>query len=212
MVRIYETRDVYELEELDMSPRGKKWYDFIGGTKNIRCFLVDDNITRCQFKNEHQDLLDKCLENVYDNNNIIVNQDCSYAIPGFYIVAFNDKNRPTINELDYLSLFRMVFIFKVIRKAILELFGIETVKIYHEEKVNKLSIVHFWIVPVHSEVMENPGIRNKMSEYFNMFKFVKEKYKILDYNEKLKNYFYENKIIDKDNDLITKLKETEWNF
>ncbi len=38
MVRIYETMDVYGhgLEELDMSPRGKEWYDFIGGTKNIR--------------------------------------------------------------------------------------------------------------------------------------------------------------------------------
>ena len=36
--------------------------------------------------------------------------------------------------------------------------------------------------------------------------------RILCYNDKLKNYFYENKIIDKDNDLITKLKETEWNF
>ena len=36
--------------------------------------------------------------------------------------------------------------------------------------------------------------------------------RILCYNEKLKNYFYENKITDKDNDLITKLKETEWNF
>lgn len=211
-IKIYKTQDVYELNELDQPLKNTKWYDFLGGTKNLRCFLVDDNVKRCEFKEQYQNILDKTLENIYDNQNIIVNQDCSYAMPGFYIVAYNDKNFSTINELDNKSLFRMIFIIKTIRKALLDLFDIQTVKIYHEEKVNKLSIVHFWIVPVHNRIMKNPGIRNKMNEYFNSFKFINERENILLYNEAIKNYFNENHILEKDNILLKKLGEIKWNY
>jgi hypothetical protein len=38
MVKIYKIIDVEKIEDLEKPENNKKWYDFIGGSKNLRCF------------------------------------------------------------------------------------------------------------------------------------------------------------------------------
>jgi diadenosine tetraphosphate (Ap4A) HIT family hydrolase len=207
MVKIYETKDVYKKEELEKPEDNKKWYDFIGGSKNLRCFLVDDYIVRSQIKIENSELLDKTLKPIYENKNIAITQDCSYAVPGFYVV----RSKTQIATIDIAGneiLCRMIFIIKNIRKALKELFNIEVAKIYSEEKNSKTSNLHFWVLPIHNEyLIDNPGIqRSNLRNYLDKFNFQENKENILKYNESMRKYIEDINLLEKDNELFNLLK------
>jgi diadenosine tetraphosphate (Ap4A) HIT family hydrolase len=169
--------------------------------------LVDDYIVRSQIKSENFDLLDETLKPIYENENISVTQDCSYAVPGFYIVR-SKKQIATIDLASNEMLCRMIFIAKIIRKALKELFNIRLAKIYSEEKNSKTSNTHFWVLPIHNEyLIDNPGIqRSNIKHYLEKFNFRENRENILKYNESIKKYIEDINLLEKDNELFNLLK------
>ncbi|HSQ97839.1 MAG TPA: hypothetical protein VLL98_03925 [Rickettsiales bacterium] len=207
MVRIYKTKDVYKIDELEKPENNKKWYEFIGGSKNLRCFLVDDYIVRSQIKIENSDLLDEVLKPIYKNKDIFIAQDCSYSVPGFYVVS-SITQLASVDLANNDKLCRMIFIVKNIRKALKELFNIKVAKIYSEEKNSKTSNIHFWVLPIHNEyLVNNPGIqRSNIRSYLDMFSFQENRENILKFNEKMRQYIKDVNLLEKDNELFDLLK------
>jgi hypothetical protein len=156
-IKIYDIIDVYKISELPEIPKGKKFYEFLGGEKNLRCYIVDDFITRAEFISENESLLDTCLKPIYLNNNIRVAQDTTYAIPGFYIVN-PEYQIPAFDKDKNQMILRLTFIARTIRRGLRETHNINTAKIYCEEKITRSSNIHFWVLPVHRKIMDNPRI------------------------------------------------------
>lgn len=135
--------DVNNLTELPELPKGLRFFDFIGGTKELRCFVATEDMPRNQFIEEYEDSLDACLKPIYKFNGICVKQDASYALPGFYIISPTNHYR-SIDEIDEITHLRLFFILREIRKAMREVLQIEHIHLYYEEKKSKSCNVHYW--------------------------------------------------------------------
>lgn len=214
MVKIYKIQDVYKKDELEEPEGDKKWYDFIGGSKNLRCFLVDSCVVRSQIQTENLDLLDESLKPIYRNKDIFVAQDCSYAVPGFYVIS-SIKQVATINLASNEKICRMVFIAKNLREGLQELFNIQVAKLYCEEKtsktsntINKTSNLHFWILPIHNEyIASNPDVqRSNVKNYLEKFNFKENRENILKFNESMRKFINKIDLLKKDNELFDLLE------
>lgn len=193
--------DVNHLSELPILPEELAFLDFIGGTKELRCFVVSKNMPRNQFIEENEHLLDECLLPIYKYKGICVKQDASYPLPGFYIVSPIGHYR-SLDEVDEVTHLRLFFILREIRKAMREVLQIEHIHIHYEEKMNKTCNVHYWLLPI-NDMHQQPRLYDfKIRAYLESFRFAENRDKIILYNEKLKKHLIENHLTERDENLL----------
>ena len=177
--------DVTKLEDLPPLQEGYRYFDFIGGTKEYRCFRAPIDLSRGTFMNQHGHLLDECVQPIYKHNGITISQDTSCPLPGFYIVS-PDKQFRSIDEVDPITHQRLSFLTREIRKLMREHLNIQFTHIYYEEKANKGCHVHYWILPI-NDIKQNPRLyKFDVKDYMDQFTFRDNKQTILDFNKKMK--------------------------
>lgn len=187
----------YDVENLEQLPKLKdsktRYLDFIGGTKEIRAFVVPYDLARTDFIKENKHLIEtKIFEPIYENKGIVITSDMSYALPGFYVLSF----KSFIHHCDSIPnnlIMRTGVLLKYLRKAMKKALGIECCNLYSDEKRRKSNVLHYWIVPKHAEFLED-GIDHKLininlEKYLNNFKYSENKDKMINYNIKIKEYF-----------------------
>ena len=197
--------DVNDLSELPSLPKGLRYFDFIGGLKEFRCYIVSENMARSRFMGKYEELLDECLKPIYKNEGIIVKQDASFGLPGFYIVSFL-KHYGSLDEIDEVTYLRAQLIVREIRKGMRERLGIQFTHIYYEEKKGISVNVHYWIVPV--DVERYPRLyKFDVKEYLDQFLYSQNKEKILKFNKMMKEYLKEIDLLNRDNQLASELNK-----
>ena len=196
--------DVNNLDELPTLPKGMRYFDFIGGSKEFRCYIVPEDMPRNKFMEEQEALFDDCLKHIYKNRGIIVKQDASFALPGFYIVSFLDHYR-SLDEADEVTYLRLFFIMREIRKGMRQKLGIQFTHIYYEERNVKSHNVHYWIVPI-NDIEKHPRLyKFDVKQYLEQFLYSENKDKIIQYNTLMKEYISEINLLERDNELHFKL-------
>ena len=194
--------DVVNLAELPHAPQGSRYLDFIGGAKEIRCYLVPEDLPRNRFMDEYKDQLDPCLTPIYENRGVYVTQDPSFPLPGFYIVSHREHFR-SLDAMDDTTHLRLLLVLREVRKGMREALSISHVHVYYEEKANKSCNVHYWILPIR-DIEKFPRIYDfNVKTYLSQFSFLKNKAAILQNNEKMRKYLQEAKLLQKDNALLT---------
>lgn len=173
--------DVYELSELPELNGNYRYMDFLGGTKQFRCYVVQKELPRCLFMENHRKELDEILQPIYMDEDICISQDASYALPGFYIVSFR-KHYTNINDLDMQMFMKLSCWTKEIRNAMKNALNLEYVNIYYEEKTSKSANVHYWLMPVETINGEVPKL------HFFPIKTYLENFSLKDNYEKIKKY------------------------
>ncbi len=192
--------DVYTTKELPKPPDGYRYLDFLGGTKELRCFLVPFDYPRCDFFKEYFHLLDKCLKPIYSNKGIFVRQDASFPVPGLYIVSY-DEQFSAFDFIDDNTYMRTSLVIKKIREGMRSCLGINYIHMHYEEKKEKSCNVHYWLMPI--DQVETPIIfKLNIMDYLRGFSFAKEREKILEYNEKMEQFLQKIDLIGSDDRIV----------
>ena len=201
--------DVYDIEKLPKLQTNKRYLEFLGGTKNYRCFIVENNYPRCDFYKEHLELIDKVLHPVYQNRGIVVTQDNTFPIPGFYIISY-DKQYKNITDVPESLIIRTSYIIKIIRKIMSDKLKIEFVNIYYEEKNTESANVRYWIMPKSEKInLSEKLYETNMKEYLNSFDFIETKKEILKYNNIVRKELIKINYKKFDDELYNKIEHRE---
>ena len=197
--------DVNHLRELPKLDCKHRYLDFLGGTKQYRCYIVSNDLPRCIFMEKYRDKLDKILSPIYIDKDICISQDASYALPGFYIISLRNHYR-NITEINYRLFEKINFWVYEIRNAMKDVLKIEYVNVYYEEKSSKSANVHYWLMPVITKENVAPQLHHLcLRDYLEQFKLSENKKQIENYNKKMKKYITENKISEKFVRMVTQL-------
>lgn len=181
--------DSYRMGCHKRTKRNYRYLDVMGGSKNVRYFLVPENFPRNEFNNRYQYVLPKCLIPIYDHKGIKITQDNSFAVPGFYIISF-EKQFASIKDLPDLLVKRSSLLLKYLRKGLFESLGIKYTNIYYEEKISKSCNIHVWIVPKLGEFNFNKKLYDiKLNKYLKSFKYLDTKEQMSNYNNIMRDYF-----------------------
>lgn len=179
----YDYIDVDNLEELPILDSKMRYLEFLGGIKTYRCFIVNKDLPRCDFYKNNLELIEPFLHPVYQNRGILVAQDNTFALPGFYIISYDKKYNSVADLPESLSI-RTSYLIKQIIKIMKESLNVKYVNIYYEEKNTKSNNVHFWIMPkVNKEQLSEKLYDLNMKEYLYSFKLEETKSKIIEYNK-----------------------------
>jgi len=187
---IGKSLEVYSLEELPRIKEQLKFFACIGGNRNYQCFLESKQLSRAEFMNIYQARLDPCHVPIYEDNDIVIRQDAFIPIPGFYIIA--TKN--VYKKISYMemSIYQKCLRYSSLVKSSLESeFGINRVYMYYDEHYNKPSSTHFWVMPIHEEIIHknnlNPTILNyDIWKYQELFEFQYYRDNIYEVNDVMK--------------------------
>lgn len=202
MHKYYDVNDLSELPQLSEQFR---YFDFIGGTKELRCFVVSRDLARNKFMEQNKELVEECLRPLYENKGIVVKQDASFALPGCYIVSLL-KHYRSLDEIDELTFIRAQLILREIRKGMRERLGIHYTHIYYEERNVLSHNVHYWIVPI--DIENYPRLYNMdIKKYLDQFLFSQNREKIIQNNALLQTYIYDVNLLKRDNDLESLLNK-----
>ena len=198
--------DVNSLSELPPPSQGERFFDFIGGEKEVRCFLAPEDMSRGTFMAEHRYLLGEALQPIYNHNGICVSQDTSCPLPGFYIVSPVEQYT-SMDKVDEVLHIRLSFVVREVRKAMREVLGIEYTHVLYEEKASKGCHVHYWILPI-DDINKHPRLYEfDVKAYMDQFSFKENKEKICTYNAKMRDHFKQINLMKRDDETTQKLKE-----
>jgi len=200
--------DVYSVSELPSAEKGCRYLDFLGGTKNLRCFLVPYDMPRCEFFSRYSVLLDETMQPIYEKDGILVRQDASFALPGFYVLSYT-KYFNSFDKLDDIIYMRSFFLIKKIRYGMRDRLNIPFIHMYYEEKTEKSCNVHYWLMPILTDNSQHTPIIYdiEIKKYLSRFSFQNEKKSILLYNNVMKDYIKEINLNQQDDDLKSKLQQ-----
>jgi len=144
---------------------------------------------RIEFVTEHEDRLDDTLRPIYRSPVVMVRQDASYALPGFYVVSPTSHFR-ALDELDELSHLRLQLVIRHVRAAMRKVLGVREIHLHYEEKPDLSTNVHYWLVPMRYDVAV-PGdvlARLDIKTYLSQFRFAEERANILSANERMRDW------------------------
>lgn len=175
--------DVDTRSDLPRPPRGMRYLDFLGGTKELRCFLVPYDYPRLQFLNFSEELLDPSLLPIFEDNGIVLRQDASYAVPGFYVIGFRKQYR-SLDEMPQRKFLKAFAILHRARTIMREVLNIEHIHVYYEEKPAKSCSAHFWLLPIYEEAGRDVPIIYDINlrSYLETFRFSERRGDILSAN------------------------------
>jgi hypothetical protein len=138
----------------------------------------------------------------------VVRQDASYALPGFYIVSFDEQFRaldempPSLHALAW-------FVIREVRSAMRNALGIDYAHLYYEEKPARSTNVHYWLLPL--DVADaQPISRLRLKEYLGRFRCSERRRDIYDYNRRIRRHLVGYGVAERARVLTTQLalKET----
>lgn len=196
--------DVEKFDDLLPAPKGKRYLDCLSDPKGLRCYLVPENMTRGEFLEKYEDMLDERLLPIYINQGICIRQDSSFPIPGFYIVH-PVTSYTCFDLLDDTLHLRTFFVIKVLRKAMRDILGISHIHMYYHEKLHKNGDVHYSLLPLYNITRNDVLLRFTLKKYLDQFSYQKENQKILEYNNKIKRHFQKIHLVSQDNQLLKTL-------
>lgn len=185
---MYDFFDVSQRSEVTPELPGTRYFDCIGGTKEKRYFIAPEHVSRGEFLENNEHLLDDCILPIFKQANICVRQDPSFPIPGFYIISpaghykALDRMEEDLNSL-------LFFVLYHIRKGMREELNIQFINIYYEEKPRRSCNVHIILLPILLDPY--PRLYDlDLNAYLGTyeFSFRKNRETILEYNKKMKNY------------------------
>ena len=212
----FEEPIYYDVDNLKQLPKLEnpktRYLDFIGGSKEIRAFVVPYDLPRTDFIKENKELIEtEIFEPIYENKGIVITPDMSYALPGFYVLSYKSFIHHCDSIPDNLIM-RTGVLLKYLRKAMKDALGIECCNLYSDEKRRKSNVLHYWIVPKNPEYLQE-GLDQKLininlSEYLSCFKYSINKDKMLDYNTKMRKYFDEINLKEIDNSIFDLAKRS----
>lgn len=209
MNKKYDYVDVNKLEELPIISEDKRYLEFLGGNKKYRCFIVDKALPRCEFYKYNSDLISEFLQPIYKNRGIVVAQDNTFPIPGFYILSY-EKQYNSIDELPTSLALRTTSLIQEIRKIMREKLKIKFVNIYYEEKNAKSNNVHYWIMPKTDKINSKDKLYElDMKSYLESFDLQDNKTKITEYNKLIRNELEKNNYKKIDNELYNQFEKVE---
>lgn len=203
-VIFYDVNSLSELPKIE--DENFRYLDFIGGTKEIRAFLIPISFPRKDFMIKYSNLIDnKLFAPIYDNKGILIATDTSFAVPGFYVLSYKDY----INRCDNISdnlMMRTGILIKNLRKGMKEILNFECCALFSEEKKNGATPLHYWILPKYAELLEK-GIDQKfwtedINKYLRSFKYSEYRDKMIECNEKMRQYFEDIDLKTKDNEIF----------
>jgi len=178
--------DVANKNDLPAAPPGFRYLDFLGGTSRLRCYLVPEATPRNLFLDTATDF-DECHTPVYDHAGVVVRQDSSYALPGFYIVSFRHQYR-AIDAIDLSMSLRAGLVIQDVRRAMRQELAIKYVHLHCEEKADESCNVHYWIMPVASEPGDKSTALTRLDikKYLQTFDFQMTRDTIIDFNVRMR--------------------------
>ena len=181
--------DTDDKHSLPPPPVGMRYLDFLGGTKRIRCYLVPEDMPRLVFLRDYSELLDPALLPVFECDSVSVRQDTTYALPGFYIVSLQEHLQ-AFDQMDRATYMRMMQAVFHTRQGMRDKLGIEHIHLHYEEKPSASANVHIWLMPVDFARFgkETLLVNLDLRAYLTSFDFSKERKKILDFNQKVRQY------------------------
>ena len=196
--------DVEKREDFPNEPKGKRYIHFYGGTKNYRGYLVPEDLSRADFMEQYKEYIPEQNIPIYENNGIILRADPKFPCPGFYILSLN-KTYKAFDLLDDITFIRFSFILKKAKEGMRKELGINYAHLLSNEKSDPYVNVHFWLVPVNGTT--SPDLLDfNVKEYLESFTPKENVKKIIEYNNKMKEYFKKIKLVEQDNELTNKLK------
>lgn len=185
--------DVDSMQELPpLTDAGKRYLDFLGGTKNLRVFVIPRDLPRVNFMKLFPQLIErKLFKPIYENKGISIMPDMSYAVPGFYVISYNHYFYHC-DSIPESVMMRTGVILKYLRKGIEEALGIECCSLYQDDKKRISTPVHYWLVPKYAKYLDE-GLDCKLMDvdfkkYLNKFNFQEQKEKMFACNRKIKKY------------------------
>lgn len=190
--------DTYSEFQKLCTPQGWYWCEFYGGEKQYRCFLLPSNLRRADFfkLDVYNSLLDESIEPIYSHNNIVVRQDPTHAMPGFYIVAPNQGYAST-DQLDLALYMNMRLIDYRIGSMLKDIFGIKKIYRVNEERKVAYQNVHTWLLPI--DTLENKSIEEwNTLDYMVRFSSWRD-YKsiIIEYNQRMRHLSQETSLAER---------------
>jgi hypothetical protein len=90
---------------------------------------------------------------------------------------------------------RTFFILREIRKGMRNILKLSYIHMYYQEKDHKSSDVHYWLLPIYNINKEHRILNFDIKSYVDSFSYDKEKNKILDYNNKLREYIKKSNLL-----------------
>ena len=193
--------DVDSLKELPPLQKGMRYFDFLGGTRFLRCYVVPESMPRPVFIDKNEALLDESMHPIYKNQGISVRQDSSHPVPGFYIVSAT-KFFKSMDSMDEQTHLRLFMVLREVRKAMREVIKLPYVHLYYEEREAQGSNVHYWLLPI-MDINENPRIYNfDIKKYLDSFPFEGARDRIIALNHKMRSHLAETRLVEKDNALL----------
>lgn len=170
------------------TPQGLYWCEFYGGRKNYRCFLVSEHLRRAELLQQEAyiALLDQSINPIYNYTDIVVRQDPTHAMPGFYIVAPRQAYRST-DALDLGLYMSMRFIDFRVSHTLKESYNIKCLYRVNEERKVAYQNVHTWLLPLdhlpHQTSIEEWNTLEYMLKFASWRQYKKE---IISLNKKMK--------------------------
>lgn len=196
--------DVDKREDFPPEPEGMRYIYFYGGKKNYRGYLVPYKLSRADFMELYPEYVPEQNKPVYENNGIILRADPKFPCPGFYILSLK-KTYKAFDLLDDVTFLRFAFILKKTKEGMRKVLNLNYAHLLSNEKSDPYVNVHFWLVPVDGTT--SPDLLDfDVKGYLNGFVPKEEINKIIDYNNKLRNYFEKIDLIKQDNSLTEKIK------
>lgn len=177
--------DVDDLRELPKAPSGLRYLDFIGGSKELRCFLLPITFSRAEFLKKYETILDECLVPILSWDGIVVRQDTSFAMPGFYIAGLPEEYR-FIDDLEEQKSCQLAKVFLKVRRAMRECLNVEQLHFRCEEK--PACALHYWFLPIGAKFVPQSIIDSGLvRDYLSRFTFSKNKAAIQNANTLMRN-------------------------
>lgn len=194
--------DVDAKTELPAPPAGWRYLDFLGGTRELRCFLVREDVPRNRFMAEHPELLDEALAPIYHHRGISIRQDASYAVPGFYILSL-DGHVPALDDIDPPTYLRLTFLLRETRAAMRAELGIEHIHVHYEEKPTGSCNVHFWLLPAaeRGTGRVRPITRLDIKAHVTSYRFSEERDTLRAHNVRMRQRFAAVRLRERDDEL-----------
>lgn len=198
-----EFYDVDRRDEFPKEPKGMRFVYFYGGTKNYRGYLVPEDLSRADFMEMYPEYIPEQNIPVYEHNGIILRADPKFSCPGFYILSLSKTYR-AFDLLDDVTFLRFSFILKKSKEAMRKALGINYAHLLSNEKSDPFVNVHFWLVPVNGTT--SPDLLDfDVKSYLDSFVPKEEISKIIDYNNKMREYFEKIDLKGQDDKLAKKI-------
>ena len=211
MIERPEFIDVDDMSQLPPAPEGYRYIDFPGGTKTFQCCLVPRELSRNTFVSQYGHLLDEMVQPIYENKGINVAQDYSFAVPGFYIVAYDERVPALDIASDNLAM-RTGNLLKYIRAGMRDALKIKQINLYHDERATGANSVHYGLMPKYGSAEGNQSLYGfDLMGYLSQFNFKDTKQEIIECNNKMKEFIKVSGLREKDDaiyELRNKVLET----